>query len=204
MDAPLRAGIAIYNVGHYHPAHDAWEDHWLDLPTDSGDERLLHGLIQFTAAIHHARERNWSGATGLAESAVEYLADLPADYRGVNVGAVRTSLCALRADPERIERAPPLRLTYEGNAIHPADLEFEAAAIVAAVFAEEGPYDEQVVDRAIEFAHDEVADGTETRFTSLVMDFAVDETQRALVYDRLRRHVDRRISKEEDVEGLFE
>ena len=26
MDAHLRAGVAIYNAGHYHAAHDAWED----------------------------------------------------------------------------------------------------------------------------------------------------------------------------------
>jgi len=55
MDA-LRAGIAIHNAGHYHAAHDAWEDEWLELD-DGSDERLLHGLIQFTAAIHHARNR---------------------------------------------------------------------------------------------------------------------------------------------------
>ncbi|MFB6301121.1 MAG: DUF309 domain-containing protein, partial [Halobacteriales archaeon] len=52
MDAHLRAGIAIYNAGGYHAAHDAWEDHWLDLESGTDDERFLHGLIQFTAAVH--------------------------------------------------------------------------------------------------------------------------------------------------------
>ena len=27
----LRAGVAIYNDGYYHAAHDAWEERWLDL-----------------------------------------------------------------------------------------------------------------------------------------------------------------------------
>lgn len=204
MDASLRAGIAIYNAGGYHPAHDAWEDRWLDLSTDSDDERFLHGLIQFTAAIHHARNRNWSGATGLAESAESYLDGLPADYREVNVAEIRTALRALRTDPERIERERPLRLTYEGRALQPDDLEFEAAAIGADVLAEAGPYDEAILDRAVDYARSELAEGTGTRFTTLVMDFAADATHRELVYDRLRRHVDRERAKEEDVEGLFE
>ena len=69
MREHLRAGIAVYNAGEYHAAHDAWEDYWLDLERGTDDERLLHGLIQFTAAVHHAEERNWEGAVGLAESA---------------------------------------------------------------------------------------------------------------------------------------
>ena len=77
MEAALRAGVAIYNAGEFHAAHDAWEAEWLGLDDGTDDERLLHGLIQFTAVVHHARERNWSGAVGLAESAGEYLADHP-------------------------------------------------------------------------------------------------------------------------------
>ncbi|NIS31883.1 MAG: DUF309 domain-containing protein, partial [Actinobacteria bacterium] len=60
MDAHLRAGIAIYNAGGYHAAHDAWEDHWLELEAGTDDERFLHGLIQFTAAVHHAQGANWT------------------------------------------------------------------------------------------------------------------------------------------------
>ncbi|PSQ33570.1 DUF309 domain-containing protein [Halobacteriales archaeon SW_10_68_16] len=67
MEPHLRAGVAIYNAGGHHAAHDAWEDHWLGLDAGTDDERFLHGLIQFTAAVYHARNRNWSGATGLAE-----------------------------------------------------------------------------------------------------------------------------------------
>jgi predicted metal-dependent hydrolase len=73
MESHLRAGVAVYNAGQYHAAHDAWEDHWLDLEQGTDDEQFLHGLIQFTAAVHHARTRNWSGATGLASSARDYL-----------------------------------------------------------------------------------------------------------------------------------
>jgi predicted metal-dependent hydrolase len=204
MRAHLRAGVAIYNTGHYHAAHDAWEEYWLDLP-DGDDERFLHGLIQFTAAVYHARERNWSGATGLADSAGDYLADLPADYRGVNVGAVRDSLAALARDPERIERAPPLALTHEGRAVGLDDLEFDALTVVAAVFAEEFGYDEDVLEQAIDYARTDLDAGEEgSRFVRFVIDFAREGDQRGIIFQRLSEHVDRRQHHESDVEGLFD
>lgn len=203
MNAHLRAGIAIHNSGRFHAAHDAWEDYWLNL--DSGDdERFLHGLIQFTAAIHHATRQNWAGATGLAESAGEYLAPLSAEYRSVNVGEVREYLAALRTDPERIERASPLSLTYESHELELTTLDFSASAIVAAVFAEEGEYDEAMVERAIEYARADMDAGEETSpFVTLILDFAREE-HRGIVHQRLCEHTERRIARERDVDGLFE
>jgi len=204
METALRAGIAIYNAGDYHEAHDAWEDHWLALPEGTDDERFLHGLIQFTAAVHHATARNWAGATGLADSASDYLDDLPSEYRGVDVAAVRASLAALAADPERIERAPPLELTHEGEPVTPDDLDFEACATAAAVYADDGPFDEAVVERGIEYARDDLADGEATSpFVTFVMDFARDGATRGIVYQRLSERVDRRQRRESDVDGLF-
>ena len=205
IDRALRAGVAIYDIGEYHAAHDAWEEHWLDLPEGTGDERLLHGLIQFTAAVYHARRRNWSGATGLAESAGEYLADLPADYRGVNLAGVRRYLAVLHADPEIIERRPPLALRIDGERLRPAELDFETAAMTAAVIAEEyDAFDAERIARAVEAAREEVSEGTETRFTAMVMDFADDVVQRDLIYQRLSSHLERREREQSDVEGLFD
>jgi predicted metal-dependent hydrolase len=201
----LRAGVAIYDVGEYHAAHDAWEDHWLDLPEGTDDERLLHGLIQFTAAVYHARRRNWSGATGLAGSAGEYLANLPAHYRGVNLAGVRRYLGVLHADPEVIERRPPLALRIDGERLRPAELDFETAAIAADVIAGEyEAFDTDRVARAVELAREEVSEGTETRFTALVMDFADDAANRGLIYRRLSSHLERREREREDVDGLFD
>ncbi|MFC5368522.1 DUF309 domain-containing protein [Salinirubrum litoreum] len=201
----LRAGVAIYDIGEYHAAHDAWEDHWLDLPKHTDDERLLHGLIQFTAAVYHARRRNWSGATGLAESAGEYLADLPSDYRGVNLAGIRRYLAVLHADPEVIERRPPLALRIDGERLRPAELDFETAAVAAQVIAGEyDAFDADVIARAVEAAREEVREGTETRFTALVMDFADDPVQRDLIYQRLSSHLAKREREQEDVEGLFD
>ena len=211
MDAALRAGIAIYNAGHHHAAHDAWEDRWLELESGTDDERLLHGLIQFTAVVHHAQRANWEGVRGLAESAAGYLDGLPADHRGVNVGAVRPYLEAVADDPEHVERAAPPRLEHGGRALELDDLDIRAAAAAAPVLAEAiDGYDEDVVARAVDLAGEavtgqEAGAGTgEDRFVALVVDFVGDEAHRELVYDRLRAHVERHTSRLDDVGGLFD
>ena len=201
----LRAGVAVYNAGEHHAAHDAWEDHWLDLDSGTDDERFLHGLIQFTAAVHHAHGANWAGVRGLAESAADYLAGLPADYREVNVGEVRQYLRVVADDPEHVERVAPPKLTHEGKALMPEDLRFGAAAIAAEVLAEEYGYDEEIIERAIEYARADLASEKATsQFVTFVMDFARDAANRGIIFQRLESAVGKRDHEEEDVEGLFE
>ncbi|MFD1587859.1 DUF309 domain-containing protein [Halorientalis brevis] len=205
MEPNLRAGLAIYNAGDFHAAHDAWEEYWLGLERDTDDEQFLHGLIQFTAAVHHASERNWAGATGLADSAAAYLVDLGEQYRGVDLTAVRSFLGALGDDPEVIERGGPPALTHDGAVVELAELSFEAAAVAAEVYAEDRHYDESVVEQAIRYAETDVDAGQETsEFVTFVLDFARDAAHRGIVYQRLAEHVQRREQREADVDGLFE
>ncbi|MFB6101412.1 MAG: DUF309 domain-containing protein [Haloplanus sp.] len=204
MDAPLRAGIALYNAGEYYAAHDAWEEPWLDCDDGTDDERFLHGLIQFTAAIHHAHTRNWSGATGLATSAGDYLASLSSPYRGVDLDPVRRWLASLADDPAVVERRHPPPLRHERRALAPADLRFEAGAVAAAALAEEYDYDGDVIDRAVTFAREELAGGERTLFTTAVLEFVTADAHRNLVFQRLAEHVDRREREYADVDGLFD
>jgi predicted metal-dependent hydrolase len=204
MRAHLRAGVAVYDEGRYHAAHDAWEEYWLDLESGTDDERLLHGLIQFTAVVHHARERNWSGAVGLAESAGEYLADLPAGYRGIALDPVRQFLARMAADPEHLERVGPPSLTHEGESLGYDDLDFEATTVVATVLTEADGYDEAAMERAIEYAREEVDAGTSGTYTGLVFSFVRDPAKRGIVFQRLAEHIQRERSREADVEGLFD
>lgn len=193
MDAHLRAGVAVYNEGEYHGAHDAWEDQWLDLEPGTDDERLLHGLIQFTAAVFHARNQNWLGAIGLADSGREYLRELPGNYRGVNLQAVRSYLVDLEADPERIERTRPPALTVDDVALTFDDLDFEAAAVAAGVLAAEYGYDESLLEEAASYACRDLTDGeTTSPFVTLVLDFLRSDDQRGIVYRRLEQLVNRR------------
>lgn len=203
MDRALRVGIALYNAGHYHAAHDAWEPVWLDLH-DGDDERLLHGLIQYTAAIHHARTRNWAGATGLAASAREYLSGLPASYRGVDLAPIRRTLRTLADDPEWIERARPPLLTHRGESVSPADLDTEESLVAAPILASAGGYDAALVERACGYAREALETGKSDPFLALCTDFVREPTHRDLVYGRLSDRVSRRRSRERDVEGLFD
>ena len=205
MEAHLRTGIAIFNAGGYHAAHDAWEDHWLELESGTADERFLHGLIQFTAAVHHGLNGNWAGLKGLAESGAGYLKGLPATYRGVDVVSVRTYLQALAADPEHIERTPIPRLRFEGAILRLTDLEFDAIAIAADVLTEEfDAYDEALVADAVRYAREAVGRDDQNQFVPLVMDFVTDPENRAIAYQRLVEHVERRRDRESDVDGLFQ
>ena len=204
MQPSLRAGIAIYNAGEYHAAHDAWEDHWLDLEEGTEDEQFLHGLIQFTAAIYHARNRNWSGATGLAESAQEYLAGLPETYHGVHIENVRSYLARLACDPAMIERRRPLQITYEGQPLSLDDLDFEETAIAAHVLAEEHGYDEGLIDHVITYAEADLEDDTQNPFVPLVFDFVREPANRPIIAQRMAEHAERRQAKADDVAGLFD
>ncbi|WP_331235060.1 DUF309 domain-containing protein [Natronorarus salvus] len=205
MRGPLRAGIAIYNAGEHHAAHDAWEGVWLGLDRESDEARLLQGLIQFTATIYHARGRNWTGATGLAGSALAYLEGLGDRPNGVDLRPVRGTLSLLASDPEWIERSEPPPLTHENEALSLSELDFEESTIAAAVFAEEGDgYDEAIVETAIEYADRDLESGYETSpFVTLVLDFAREPDRREIAYRRLEEHVSRRLAEEEDVSGLF-
>ncbi|WP_121743747.1 DUF309 domain-containing protein [Natronorubrum halophilum] len=204
MRDQLRAGAAIYNAGHYHAAHDAWEAYWLDLEAGTDDERLLHGLIQFTAAVHHARERNWEGATGLADSALEYLAELPAAYRDVRLPPVRAFLAALAADPELLERRRPVRIEHEGTVPSLDALEFAPTAVAATVLADEFGLDAEPIERARTYARADLEAGDDdSRFITLLFDFVREDEHRGLVYRRLTDHVGRRQARESSVDGLF-
>jgi hypothetical protein len=203
MNAHLRAGLAIYNAGRYHAAHDAWEDYWLDLD-DGEDEQFLHGLIQFTAVVHHASTENWSGAQGLAESAGEYLADLSGEYRGVDLDDVRPFLARVADDPEAVDWEQPPTLTHEGERVGYADLDFEATAVAAGVLAAADGYDEAVIEDAIHYARGELADRGEGRFVGQLFAFVQETENRPFVYTHLRNHVERERQKDDDVAGLFD
>lgn len=204
MKANLRAGIAIYNAGEHHAAHDAWEAHWLNLESGTDDERFLHGLIQFTAAIYHARNRNWAGATGLAESAQAYLSDLSPVYRGVDVLAVRTALEKLETDPESIERRRPPKLTYEGTELTLDGLDFEETSVAALVLAEEYGYEEEQIESAIELAEEAIERDGSNQFVGLLFSFVRENETRGLIFERLSQHLSREHRRDEDVSGVFD
>jgi len=201
VDDALRAGIVLYERGYHHAAHDPWEAAWL--PRDGTDADLLQGLIQLTAAIHHARDHNWSGATGLATSGYEYLTAVPEDHTPVDLDPALRFLARLAVDPEHAERREPPPLAYEGSAVSVGGLGFDALALAVEAVAEETSLDEDVVADAVRYAREEQGSG-QARFRGLLADLlAEDPERRAVAYARLESHVERERAKEWDVEGLF-
>jgi len=200
----LRAGIAVYDAGAYHAAHDVWEARWLGLEAGTEDERLLHGLIQYTAAVHHATTGNWAGAVGLAESGLGYLSELPESSRGVDVASAREYLRLLAADPERIERAAPWPLVYEGERVQPGDLTDAELAIAAETVAEDEGLDVEVVERAVERLTGEGEPPEAEAARSLLVGLIERPESGATILARLSEHVERGAARDADVDGLFE
>ena len=191
----LRAGIALYNAGHYLAAHEPLESRWLE---DSARERddCLQGLIQATAAVYKSRTGNASGAAGLAESAIGYLTSCEA----IDVEPLLEWLERLVVDPDLGTRERPPELRIDDERITVYDLRFPAAAEAARALAE--THDDAIVKAAVEYAETDLAAGTETGpFVTLTLDYV--RTLDPVVRQRLTEHVQRRRMRESDVEDLF-
>jgi len=166
------------------------------------DRRFLKGLIQLTAAVHHAEMGNGAGASGLAESARAYLDGLGPAHRGVALEPVRSYLDALAADPS--EWAPPVRLEIDGVAVTVEDLKPAALAVAADAVAETaGGDDAALVADAARYAREDLTDGPTSPLIGLLVEYVRGES-RATVRARLRAHVQRRRGRERDVDGLFD
>lgn len=189
----LRAGAALFNAGQYLAAHEPLEEWWLEAPRGERDD-CIQGLIQATAAVHKARIGNWPGAVGLAESAAAYL-------EGCGYDSVREWLERLASDPELAERERPPTLRIDGEASSVDALHFPAAAHAARALAE--TRGDEIAEQAVEYATDDIADGEETSpLVELVLAYLRDDSP--AVRQRLEDHVQRRRTRESDVEGLFE
>ncbi|MWV66020.1 DUF309 domain-containing protein [Halorubrum sp. JWXQ-INN 858] len=208
VDAALRAGVALFNEGHWLAAHEPWEAAWL--PLDGGaDERLLHGLIQFAAATHHARSGNYAGAVGCGVGAAGYLDDLGPTRRGLALAPIRRWCRRLAADPERIERARPPTLRIDGVAVGFDDLDFEATLALApalaatvGVDAARDPDGDGLFEAAARLAREERGTGR-TRFAELLFAFVRTPDARPQIAARLADHVERERRKRRDVDDLF-
>ena len=80
-------GIRLYNAGDYFECHEMIEDIWM---TSEGDDRLHYqALIQAAVAVHHFKNGNWSGAMGLYQKACEKWAQLPSEYKGIDLKGLK-------------------------------------------------------------------------------------------------------------------
>lgn len=82
-DGLLRRGVALFNAGEYHAAHEEWEKVWI--AGDSGDDDFWKGLIQAAIALHHFQRGELEGARKLYQGHRRYLANFMPEHRGLRV-----------------------------------------------------------------------------------------------------------------------
>ncbi len=79
----LREGLALFDAGHYHDAHEAFERGWL--ANEGGDADFFKGLIQAAICLHHYAEGNLEGARKLYAGHRRLLAPYLPAHRGVDL-----------------------------------------------------------------------------------------------------------------------
>lgn len=99
-----RHGIRLFNDGAYHDAHDCFEAEWYNYGNGTLESAFAHGMVQVAAGAykHHDFDDD-DGMRSLFETALQYLRGVPADFYGVDVLDVRTTLTNAIADPEYLD-----------------------------------------------------------------------------------------------------
>ncbi len=97
---PFVNGIRLFNEEAFFDAHEHLEGIWRE--TTGEPRRFLQGLIQVCAAFHHLQNGNPAGAAALLGRGAEKMRGYPADFMGVDVGALLAQVDAARARIERM------------------------------------------------------------------------------------------------------
>jgi len=108
----LAEGLACYRNEEFFLAHEHWEGIWLRCAEP--EKTFLQALIQITAAFHHMQRGNPLGTASLLRAALRRLNPYPAEYGGVAVeslrSSIRTCLEALESEAELAKlRSPQIR-----------------------------------------------------------------------------------------------
>jgi predicted metal-dependent hydrolase len=98
-------GIDLYNLGYFWESHEAFEALWHAAGSASLEKQFFQAIIQIAAS----NLKFFMGADGagraLAERALAKLSDVPAEFMGLDVDALRREVAA-RIAGERL--TPPL------------------------------------------------------------------------------------------------
>ncbi|MFW5919892.1 MAG: DUF309 domain-containing protein [Halanaeroarchaeum sp.] len=120
-------GVRLFNSEAYHDSHDCFEDEWYNYGRSTVESRFLRGMVQVAAgAYKHFDFENDAGMRSLFGTAFQYLQAVPADFYGVDVIEVRSTVGAALDDPRVIDgwRVP---LDGETPTARPADYEYAEA-----------------------------------------------------------------------------
>jgi predicted metal-dependent hydrolase len=93
-------GVRLYNSGAFHESHDCFEAEWYNYGRGTTESKFLHGMVQVAAgAYKHFDFEDDDGMRSLFRTALQYFQGVPADFYGVDVLDVRTTLTNALRDP---------------------------------------------------------------------------------------------------------
>lgn len=106
--------------------HSVFEDEWYNYANGTDESRFCHGMVQVAAgAYKHHDFENDAGMRSLFETALDYLADLPRDFYGVDLLGVRTTVTRALEDPQAVEA---WEIRIDGSAPGADDADYAYAA----------------------------------------------------------------------------
>ena len=114
-----RAGLVLFNQGHYFEAHEELEAAWKD---EKGKVRELYqGILEAGVTYLHITRGNYAGARKVYRRSMRWLNGWPEHCRGVDVGQLRRDLDAAivgieRAGAEAFDRALLRPVVWQGQA----------------------------------------------------------------------------------------
>ncbi|MFB6152171.1 MAG: DUF309 domain-containing protein [Haloarculaceae archaeon] len=120
-------GVRLYNDGAFHESHDCFEDEWYNYGRGTTESAFAHGIVQVAAgAYKHFDFEDDDGMRSLFRTALDYFTSVPADFYGVDVLDVRTTVTNALDDPTVLE-GWEIRLDGERPTAREADYEYAEA-----------------------------------------------------------------------------
>lgn len=102
----LAQGRALFNRGEFFVAHERWEEAWHQL--EGPERRLVQGLIQIAAGLHHLRQGRPRPASGLLAKGLEKLSHgVPAALADLPVAPFAAAVARLLAELEAPQPTMP-------------------------------------------------------------------------------------------------
>ena len=105
LSDPYREGLCLFNEEKFFATHEVLEDVWRTAAP--AERRFLQGLIQVAVALHHYSTGNLAGCRSLLTRACGNLAAYPAEYGGLDLAALLTTLAHWRLALEENRTPPP-------------------------------------------------------------------------------------------------
>jgi predicted metal-dependent hydrolase len=116
-------GVALFNDAAYHESHDCFEAEWYNYGRGTTESAFARGMVQVAAgAYKHFDFEDDDGMRSLFETALQYLQAPPANFYGVDLLDVRTTITNALEEPAVLD---DWKITLDGNEPVAQDANYE-------------------------------------------------------------------------------